>query len=133
MFSSLSTSIALLPLLQALATAKPVTGFSWNSTTSLLAFGDSYTYIQGTPHGRINGSFIRDEINFGFTPEELLENQIILNASSTENSNWVEFLSGCYEGPPAECTGDGQIPLWDFAFGGADVSAEQFVFPVWWR
>ncbi|KAK2754857.1 hypothetical protein FQN54_006750 [Arachnomyces sp. PD_36] len=123
MFPSLSAQFLVFPLLQAFAAAKPTSGFSWNSTTALLAFGDSYTYVEGT-HGRVNGSFIGSEIDFAYTPEELEGNKILVNHTSAEGANWVEFLTGCYEGSPADCTGGGQRPLWDFAFGGADVSAE---------
>lgn len=41
-----------------------------------LAFGDSYTYIQGTL-GRQNYSFIGDAFDYAFTPAELLRNEIV--------------------------------------------------------
>lgn len=126
MFSLLSTHVLLLPLLQALASAKSSSGFSWDDTTTLLAFGDSYTYVEGA-YGWVNSSFIGSEIDFAFTPEELEDNKILVNHTSAENANWVEFLTGCFEGYPAECTGEDRMPLWDFAFGGADISAKQFV------
>lgn len=126
MFPSLLSQVLFLPLLQALATANPISGFSWDSATALLAFGDSYTYVEGT-YGRVNGSFIGSELDYAFTPEKLNDNKILVNHTSAEGANWVEYLTGCFEGSPAECTGQGQIPLWDFAFGGADVSAKQSV------
>lgn len=126
MFSSRPAQILFFPLLQALAIAKLASGFSWDSTAALLTFGDSYTYVEGT-YGRVNGSFIGSELDFAFTPEMLEDNKILVNHTSAEGANWVEYLTGCFEGYPAECTGEGQTPLWDFAFGGADVSAKQSV------
>jgi hypothetical protein len=49
--------------------------------TARLAFGDSYTYVQGTA-GRQNYSFIGDVQNFAFTPETLLSNKIVQNQVS---------------------------------------------------
>lgn len=43
-----------------------------------LAFGDSYTYVQGT-FGRQNYSFIADELNPSYTKEILLTNKIVQN------------------------------------------------------
>lgn len=43
-----------------------------------LAFGDSYTYVQGT-RGRQNYSFIGDEHDNSFTPSELLSDEIVQN------------------------------------------------------
>lgn len=43
-----------------------------------LAFGDSYTYVQGT-YGRQNYSFIGDAQNYSFTPAELLSDKIVQN------------------------------------------------------
>ncbi|KAK3935410.1 lysophospholipase A [Diplogelasinospora grovesii] len=101
--------------------------FSWERTKYLIAFGDSYTYVQGTA-GRQNFSFIGDYLpgNFAYTPEQLLENKIVQNFTGTAEGgpNWVEFLTGCGVSPgltsPMTCTRQ----LWDFAFAGADVSEE---------
>lgn len=43
-----------------------------------LAFGDSYTYVQGTS-GRQNYSFIGDLQNYSFAPEKLLSDEIVQN------------------------------------------------------
>lgn len=43
-----------------------------------LAFGDSYTYVQGT-YGLQNYSFIGDAFNYSYTPSELLSNTIVQN------------------------------------------------------
>jgi len=43
-----------------------------------LAFGDSYTYVQGTA-GRQNSTFIGDYFNFSFTEEKLLNDKIVQN------------------------------------------------------
>jgi phospholipase/lecithinase/hemolysin len=96
--------------------------FSWHSTKSLIAFGDSYTFVQGTL-GRRNYSFIGDNFDTSFTPEKLLSNRIVQNLTGTAEGgpNWVEFLTNCgvENGlhDPKKC--DKQ--LWDFAFAGADV------------
>ncbi|KAH7187977.1 hypothetical protein DER44DRAFT_852943 [Fusarium oxysporum] len=101
--------------------------FNWESTKHLIAFGDSYTFVQGT-HGYPGSSFIGDYLpgQFAITPEELLSNQIVQNFSGTAEGgpNWVEYLTGCglEEGltSPSTC----ELQLWDFAFAGADVSEE---------
>lgn len=90
-----------------------------------LAFGDSYTFVQGT-HGHQNFSFIGDYLpqNFAYTPQDLLSNRIVQNFTGTAEGgpNWVEFLTGCgvHKGlhSPLLC----KKQLWDFAFAGADVS-----------
>ncbi|KAI7187878.1 carbohydrate esterase family 16 protein [Hortaea werneckii] len=99
--------------------------FNWQETTHLIAFGDSYTYVQGTA-GRQNFSFIGDSQHLSFPPSTLLTNQIVQNQTSTAEGgpNWVEFLTGCGVEPgltdPKTC----KTQLWDFAFGGADISTE---------
>jgi hypothetical protein len=47
-----------------------------------IAFGDSYTYVQGT-HGHQNYSFIADQLNFSYDAETLLSNKIVQNQVST--------------------------------------------------
>ncbi|TVY49435.1 Acetylesterase [Lachnellula cervina] len=86
-----------------------------------LAFGDSYTYVQGT-YGRQNYSFIGDLQNYSFTPEKLLSDEIVQNQTGTSagGPNWVEYLTGCFSGLPSRCTKQ----LWNFAFAGSDVSTE---------
>ncbi|KAF2087473.1 carbohydrate esterase family 16 protein [Saccharata proteae CBS 121410] len=84
----------------------------------LLAFGDSYTFVQGT-QGLWNFSFISDAFNYSYTPEQLLTDKIVKNTTSSGGANWVEYLTRCYEGLPRNCTG---TQLWDFAFAGADIS-----------
>jgi hypothetical protein len=53
-----------------------VAAFDWNSIEYVYAFGDSYTFVQGTA-GYPNYSFVGDYLNLEFTPEELLSNEII--------------------------------------------------------
>ncbi|KAI0322350.1 hypothetical protein OF83DRAFT_1049465 [Amylostereum chailletii] len=91
--------------------------FSWNSIDQVFAFGDSYSFVQGTA-GLANFSFIGDAFNLSFTPETLLTNQIIPKNTSSEGSNWLEFLTGCFEGEPLQCQ---PRQLWDFSFAGADI------------
>jgi hypothetical protein len=92
--------------------------FSWHSIKSVIAFGDSYTYVQGTL-GRTNYTFIHDNFDISFTPQELLSNRILQNQTSTAEGgpNWVEHLTGCGVEPglhePRKC----DIQLWDFAYG----------------
>ncbi|KAL9108002.1 MAG: hypothetical protein Q9227_007217 [Pyrenula ochraceoflavens] len=97
----------------------------WSSTNSLLVFGDSYSYVQGTS-GRQNYSFIGDAFNYSFTPSELLSDSIVQNqiGTSAGGPNWVEYLTDCFSGLPAECgkNGTDAKELWDFAFAGADVT-----------
>ncbi|KAL0943415.1 lysophospholipase a [Colletotrichum truncatum] len=96
--------------------------FDWQKTGYLLAFGDSYTFVQGTLGGCVGCNFIGSQLNISFTPEQLLSDRIIpgQNTSSAGGTNWIEELTGCKEGLPRDC----EIQLWDFAFGGADVSTK---------
>lgn len=92
-----------------------------------IAFGDSYTYIQGH-HGHPGYSFIGDYLpeNFAYTADELLENFIWQNYTSTSagGPNWAQFLTGCAvevgQHYPREC----EKQLWDFAFAGANTAEE---------
>ncbi|KAB5571848.1 lysophospholipase A [Coniochaeta sp. 2T2.1] len=110
------------------AAALPKRGtFDWDKTKHVVAFGDSYTYIQGTA-GLQNFSFIGDYLpgNFAYTPETLLSNKIVQNFTGTAEggSNWIEYLTDCGVTPgltsPVTC----ERQLWDFAFAGADVAEE---------
>ncbi|KAF3919169.1 hypothetical protein ABW21_db0209658 [Orbilia brochopaga] len=83
--------------------------FQGKAITHFLAFGDSYTFVDGT-YGRLAYSFIGDAFDTVYTPEELLTNEIKLNST--------EYLTGCFSGRPDDC----DIPLWNFAFAGADVT-----------
>ncbi|KAJ7600727.1 hypothetical protein C8J56DRAFT_911128 [Mycena floridula] len=103
--------------------ALPVQGdqapkFNWDSTKYVYAFGDSYTFVQGTA-GFPNFSFIGDALHYSFTSQQILSNEIIPKNTSSEGSNWVEFLTGCFGGSPLECNKQ----LWDFAFAGSDIDA----------
>ncbi|TGO20107.1 hypothetical protein BTUL_0001g01160 [Botrytis tulipae] len=94
--------------------------FSWEDTKYFLAFGDSYTFVQGT-YGRQNYSFIGDLQHFSYTPAQILSNEIIQNqlGTSAGGPNWVEYLTSCFSGLPSRCS---KKQLWDFAFAGSDVS-----------
>ncbi|KDQ62303.1 carbohydrate esterase family 16 protein [Jaapia argillacea MUCL 33604] len=109
-------------LLVAFATCSPwakatETSFSWDKIKYFYAFGDSYTFVQGTL-GYPNYSWIGDELNLSFTPEQLLSNEIVPRNTSSDGSNWTEFLTGCMQGKPSECS---PRQLWNFAFAGADI------------
>ncbi|KAF7365144.1 Carbohydrate esterase family 16 protein [Mycena venus] len=92
--------------------------FDWNNIRYMYAFGDSYTFVQGT-EGHANFSFFGDAFDFAFTPQQILSNQIIPKNTSSEGSNWIEFLTGCMEGSPLRCTKQ----LWNFAFAGSDIDS----------
>ncbi|XP_006462773.1 hypothetical protein AGABI2DRAFT_119614 [Agaricus bisporus var. bisporus H97] len=65
-------------------------------------------------------SFIGDKLDFAFTPQELLTNEIVPRNTSSEGSNWLEFLTGCFQGSPFNCPKQ----LWNFAFAGADIDGD---------
>ncbi|KAI1350726.1 hypothetical protein F5Y01DRAFT_325968 [Xylaria sp. FL0043] len=109
------------------ATYTPRTRFNWDDTQNLIAFGDSYTFVQGTagyPNFSFIGSYLPGE--FGFLPEALLLNRIVQNFTGTAEGgpNWVEYLTGCGLQPGETLPRDCSIALWDFAFAGADVSLD---------
>jgi hypothetical protein len=52
--------------------------FDWQSVEHVYAFGDSYSFVQGT-RGHANYSFIGDAFNLSFTPAGLLSTEIIPN------------------------------------------------------
>lgn len=94
-----------------------------NQTNYVLAFGDSYTYVQGTL-GKQNYSFIGSLIDFEFTPAQLLSDRIVQDQISTSagGPNYVQHLTNCTEGHPKKCP----IQLWDFAFAGSDVTEDMW-------
>ncbi|KAF9077718.1 hypothetical protein BDP27DRAFT_1499370 [Rhodocollybia butyracea] len=109
-----------LPLIQLLtvSAAFAATSFNWDSTKYVYAFGDSYTFVQGTL-GNPNFSFIGDVLDLAFTPQQIFSDEIIPRNTSSEASNWIEFLTGCFGGKPSDC----EKQLWNFAFAGSDISA----------
>ncbi|KAL6704413.1 hypothetical protein ACN47E_008265 [Coniothyrium glycines] len=130
-FSSLTLATA------TLATPTPITKksrFDWPTTKSLLAFGDSYTYVQGTL-GHTNYTFIGDAFNLSFTPAKLFSNRIVQNQTSTAEGgpNWVEFLTNCAVSnglhDPQECP----IQLWDFAYADANTVSQTNFTPAHWN
>jgi hypothetical protein len=58
------------------STSRIRTKFNWNQTSHVYAFGDSYTFVQGT-RGHANYSFIGDAFDLSFPPLEILENEIV--------------------------------------------------------
>ncbi|VDC00684.1 unnamed protein product [Peniophora sp. CBMAI 1063] len=116
------TSLAVALSLTAVATAyKPTeASFNWVDIKQFFAFGDSYTFVQGTA-GYANFSFIGDLIyNPNWTAHDLLSNKIIPHNTSSDGSNWVEYLTGCFSGSPLHCSRQ----LWDFAFAGSDITED---------
>ncbi|KAF2477473.1 lysophospholipase A [Lindgomyces ingoldianus] len=99
--------------------------FNWDTTDSLIAFGDSYTYVQGTL-GHVNSTFIGDLQNLVFTSSQLLSDLIVQNQIGTAEGgpNWVQYLTQCGLKPGLTKLKECKVQLWDFAFGGADVSEE---------
>ncbi|KAJ3854060.1 hypothetical protein EV368DRAFT_73109 [Lentinula lateritia] len=103
-------------LMTVAATAATSLGVNWNSTRFVYAFGDSYTFVQGTS-GYPNFSFIGDVLNLAFTPQKIFSDDII--PKNAQGSNWIEYLTGCFEGSPTLC----EKRLWNFAFAGSDIDA----------
>ncbi|KAH7013365.1 hypothetical protein EDB80DRAFT_774656 [Ilyonectria destructans] len=99
--------------------------FSWSGTKHVVAFGDSYTYVQGT-NGYPKYSFIGSYLpgDFAFTPERLLENRISQNytSQSAGGPNWIEYLTGCAVEDGYHSPLDCDVQLWDFAFAGANIA-----------
>ncbi|EOD51419.1 putative lysophospholipase a protein [Neofusicoccum parvum UCRNP2] len=112
-----SPSLALLALFFAGSTqarpsqsAPPVAPliFQGKEIKNLLAFGDSYTYVQGT-QGHWNYSFISDAFNYSYTPEQLLSSEIVKNTTSSGGPNWVDLpLHHNYTVPLVD-----QVKQWD--------------------
>ncbi|PPQ91703.1 hypothetical protein CVT25_012916 [Psilocybe cyanescens] len=50
--------------------------FNWDRIKFVHAFGDSYSFVYGT-QGLANFSFIGDALDFSFTPQQLLSNEIV--------------------------------------------------------
>ncbi len=57
-----------------------------------LAFGDSYTYVQGTA-GLQNYSFIGDLQNYSYSPHTLLTDEIVQNQVRTATLIEIDFLA----------------------------------------
>jgi hypothetical protein len=55
-----------------------------------IAFGDSYTYVQGT-EGHQNYSFIGDQLNFDYDAQALLNNKIVQNQVRRQSSSIVSI------------------------------------------
>lgn len=97
--------------------------FSWKHTKSLIAFGDSYSFIQGL-EGHQNYTFIGDNFHLAFTPAELFADRIVQNLTSTASGGpiWTEYITDCGVKPgltnPRTC----HKQLWDFAYAGSDTN-----------
>ena len=106
--------------------------FSWKKTKSLIAFGDSYTYVQGLL-GHPNYTYIGDNFDISFTPSELFSNRIVQNQTSTASGGpvWTEFITNCGVKPgltdPRKC----EKQLWDFAYAGSNT--DTVLTPLHWN
>ncbi|EME45110.1 carbohydrate esterase family 16 protein [Dothistroma septosporum NZE10] len=115
----------LLSCFSTLVQPRPDHALSWQDTKQVIAFGDSYTCVQGS-HGRQKYSFIGDVQTLSYNVSTLLSNEIVHNQIATAEGgpNWLEFLTGCglQSGlmNPRQC----ERQLWYFAFAGADISEE---------
>ncbi|KAF3941040.1 hypothetical protein ABW19_dt0203020 [Dactylella cylindrospora] len=99
--------------------------FRGKEMKAIVAFGDSYSYVGGT-YGRSEYSWLGDAYKRTWTQNELLRNKILKNTTSAGGPNWLNYLTRCYSGYPANCN----IQLWDFAFSGAAVTSE-FIKPAY--
>lgn len=118
--------VASTSLVSAATTTASTSSFNWSNIKHVVAFGDSYSAIQGT-YGYVNKTFLGAyNSGFSFSKTTLLNNQILQNFWSTaeQGPNWLQYLTGCAvvngQYYPADCS----IQLWDFAFAGASVSKE---------
>ncbi|KAG8732843.1 hypothetical protein FRC10_000575 [Ceratobasidium sp. 414] len=93
-----------------------VVALKWSQTKTVLAFGDSYTFVQGTL-GHTGFSFWGDRFNLTITKAQVQTNEIVANITSSDGANWIEMITSCYSGLPSECP----RTLWNFAFAGADI------------
>ncbi|KAF2629272.1 carbohydrate esterase family 16 protein [Macroventuria anomochaeta] len=106
--------------------------FSWNKTKSLIAFGDSYTFVQGLL-GHPNYTYIGDNFSLSFTPQQLFSNRIVQNQTSTASGGpvWTEFITNCGVKPghtdPRKC----EKQLWDFAYAGSNT--DEVLTPLHWN
>ncbi|KAJ1304684.1 hypothetical protein OPQ81_005823 [Rhizoctonia solani] len=110
-----------------LAAVTLVDASKWSETKTILAFGDSYTSVSGTM-GFPGYDFFGDRNNLTVTAEQVETGEIIYHQTSSGGSNWIQMITGCYEGRPSECP---RI-LWDFAFGGAPIDSEIVALEVDW-
>ncbi|KAB5591055.1 ABC transporter G family [Ceratobasidium theobromae] len=102
--------------LMAFALASVTSALKWSQTKTVLAFGDSYTFVQGTT-GHPGYSFFGDRFNLTITKEQMRNDEIVSNVTSSDGANWIEMITGCYSGLPTKCP----RTLWNFAFAGADI------------
>lgn len=99
--------------------------FSYTDLKYVVAFGDSYSFVQGSA-GLANKTFIGSYVDYAYTASQLLNNKIIQNFTSTAEGgpNWLEQLTACAVKDGSYTPSDCPIALWDFAFAGASVSKE---------
>lgn len=106
--------------------------FNWSRTNSLIAFGDSYTFVQGL-QGHPNYTYIGDNFDISFTPADLFSNRIVQNLTATASGGpiWTEFITACGVKPgltdPRKCNKQ----LWDFAYAGSNTNT--VLTPLHWN
>ncbi|KAF8706111.1 carbohydrate esterase family 16 protein, partial [Rhizoctonia solani] len=128
-----------------LAAAALVGASKWSETKTVLAFGDSYTSSAGTmgfpgyslslgiyvcQYARLttDNSFFGDRLNLNVTEAQVQSGDIISNGTSSGGANWIQMITGCYQGRPSECP----RTLWDFAFGGATIDPDIVALEAEW-
>ncbi|KAJ3566034.1 hypothetical protein NP233_g7254 [Leucocoprinus birnbaumii] len=111
-FLLLSSTVSSAPL-----PSSNTASFDWNKINYVYAFGDSYSFIPGTFGESGFRQVFKTFHRFSFTPRQLYTDEIIPNRSSSGGSNWLQYLTECFVGLPAECPRQ----IWGFAHGGSDI------------
>ncbi|CDH54499.1 lysophospholipase a [Lichtheimia corymbifera JMRC:FSU:9682] len=93
--------------------------FCWQKTDTVFVFGDSYSAVGGEKGSSSTWSLFESD-------DAVSNNPIILHETTASGPNWSEYITGCYEGRPQDCS----IHLFNLAYNGATVNS-QLVKP--WR
>ncbi|GAB1525522.1 hypothetical protein RhiTH_008685 [Rhizoctonia solani] len=72
--------------------------------------------------------FFGDRLNLNVTGAQVQSGDIISNGTSSGGANWIQMITGCYQGRPSECP----RTLWDFAFGGATIDPDIVALEAEW-
>ncbi|KAF5315102.1 hypothetical protein D9619_007370 [Psilocybe cf. subviscida] len=85
--------------------------FNWDRIKYVHAFGDSYSFVQGT-EGHANFRQALKKVDALAIPT-------IAERNNIKKYKLGRGELGCFQGPPSKC----ERQLWDFAFAGADIDA----------